>query len=62
MQWFVQKNGLVTSASLAVILVHLRLKEYDLALRKEVPKLSVQNEGNKEGALPLMSEEGDMSD
>ena len=35
-------------ASLAVILANLWLKEYGPALKKEVPKLTVLNEGNKE--------------
>ena len=35
-------------ASLAVILANLWLKEYEHALKKEVPKLTVLSEGNKE--------------
>ena len=35
-------------ASLAMILANLWLKEYEPALKKEVPKLTVLNEGNKE--------------
>ena len=35
-------------ASLAVILANLWLKEYEPALKKEVPKLTVLKEGNKE--------------
>ena len=35
-------------ASLAVILANFRLKEYEPALKNEVPKLTVLNEGNKE--------------
>ena len=35
-------------ASLAVILTNLWLKEYELALKKKVPKLTVQSESNKE--------------
>ena len=46
--WYVQKNGLAMGASLAVILVNLWLKEYEPAIKKEVPKLTVLNEGNKE--------------
>ena len=46
--WYVQKDGLVMGASLAVILVNLWLKEYEPALKKEVPKLTVLSEGNKE--------------
>ena len=48
MQWFVQKNGLVTSASLAVILANFWLKEYEPALKKEVPQFTAQNEGINE--------------
>ena len=47
--WYVQKDGLAMGASLAVILVaNLWLKEYEPALTKEVPKLTVLSEGNKE--------------
>ena len=46
--WYVQKDGLAMGASLAVILANLWLKEYEPALKKEVPKLTVLNEGNKE--------------
>ena len=46
--WYVQKDGLAISASLAVILASLWLKEYEAALKKEVPKLTVLKEGNKE--------------
>ena len=45
--WYVQKDGLAMGSSLAVILVNLWLKEYEPALKKEVPKLTVLNEGNK---------------
>ena len=45
--WYVQKDGLAMGASLAVILANLWLKEYEPALKKEVPKLTVLNEGNK---------------
>ena len=48
MQWFVQKGVLAMSASLAVILAKLWLKEYEPALTTEVPKWTVLNEGNKE--------------
>ena len=46
--WYVQKDSLAMGASLAVILANLWLKEYELALKKEVPKLNVLSEGNKE--------------
>ena len=46
--WYIQKDGLAMGASLAVVLANLWLKEYEPALRKEVPKLTVLNEGNKE--------------
>ena len=46
--WNVQKDGLALGASLAVILANLWLKEYEPALKKEVPKLTVQNEGIKQ--------------
>ena len=46
--WYVQKDGLAIGASLAVILANLWLKEYEPALKKEVPKLTVLSEGNKE--------------
>ena len=48
MHWFVQKHGEAFGASLAVILANLGLKEYEPALKKEVPQLTVLNEGNKE--------------
>ena len=46
--WYVQKDGLAMGASLAVILANLWLKEYEPAIKKEAPKLTVLNEGNKE--------------
>ena len=46
--WYVQKDGLAMGASLAVILANLWLKEYEPAVRKEEPKLTVLSEGNKE--------------
>ena len=46
--WYIQKDGLAMGASLAVVLANLWLKDYEPALRKEVPKLTVLNEGNKE--------------
>ena len=35
--WYVQVDGLAMGASLAVILANLWLKEYEFALRKEIP-------------------------
>ena len=35
--WYVQKDGLAMGASLAIILANLWLKEYEPALKKEVP-------------------------
>ena len=46
--WYEQKDGLAMGASLAVILANLWPKEYEPALKKEVPKLTVLNEGNKD--------------
>ena len=46
--WYVQKDGLAMGASLAVIFANLWLKEYEPALKKEVPKLIVLSECNKE--------------
>ena len=46
--WYVQKDGLAMGASLAVFLANLWLKEYEPALKKEVPKFTVLSEGNKE--------------
>ena len=47
--WYVQKDGSAMGASLAVILANLWLKkDYEPALKKEVPKLTVLNEGIKE--------------
>ena len=46
--WYVQKDSLAMGASLAVKLANLWLKEYEPALKKEVPKLTVLSEGNKE--------------
>ena len=45
--WYVQKDGLAMGASLAVILANLWLKEYETALKKEVPKLTVLKKDNK---------------
>ena len=46
--WYVEKDGLAMGASLAVMLAKLWLKEYEPPLKKEVPKLTLLNEGNKE--------------
>ena len=46
--WHVQKDGLAMGASLAVKLANLWLKEYEPALKKEVTKLTVLKEDNKE--------------
>ena len=46
--WYVKKDSLAMGASLAVILACLWLKEYEPALKKEVLKLTVLSEGNKE--------------
>ena len=46
--WYVQKDDLAMGASLAVIFANLWLKEYEPALQKEVPKLIVLSECNKE--------------
>ena len=46
--WYVQKDGLAMGASLVVILAGLLLKEYEPALKKKVPKLTVVNESKKE--------------
>ena len=35
--WYVQVDGLAMGASLAVILSNLCLKEYEFALRQEIP-------------------------
>ena len=45
--WYVQEDNLAMGASLAVILTNLWLKEYEPALKNEIPKLNVLNEGNK---------------
>ena len=46
--WYVQKDGLTIGASLALRLANLWLKEYEHALMKGLPKLTVLNEDNKE--------------
>ena len=45
--WYVQKDDLAMGASLAVIFANLWLKEYEPALKKEVPKLIVLSACNK---------------
>ena len=42
------KDGLAMGASLAVKWANLWLKEYEPALKKKVPTLTLLNEGNKE--------------
>ena len=44
--WYVQRDGLARRASLAVNLASLLLREYEPALMKEAPKLTVLNENN----------------
>ena len=51
--WYVQKDGLAMGASLAVILANLWLKEFEPALKKEVPKLTMLSEGNNEVQLDV---------
>ena len=46
--WNVPKDGLAMGASLAVILANLWHKDYEPALTREVPTLTVLNEDNKE--------------
>ena len=46
--WYVQKDGLAMGFSLAVILANSWLKENEPALKKEVAKVYVLSEGNKE--------------
>ena len=46
--WYKQEYSSDMGASLAVILTNLWLKEYEPALKKEVPKLTVLKEVNKE--------------
>ena len=43
--WYVKSHVLAMGASLAVILANLWHKEYEPALKKDVPKLIVLNEG-----------------
>ena len=45
--WYVQEDDLAMDASLAVILANLWLKEYEPALKNEIPNMTVLNEGNK---------------
>ena len=50
MQWFVvcTKRRFSNGCLLAVILANLWLKEYEPALKKETPKLTLLSDGNKE--------------
>ena len=46
--WYEQKDGLAMGDSLAVILANLWIKKYEPKLKKEVPKMTVPRERNKE--------------
>ena len=46
--WYEQKDGLAMGDSLAAILADLWIKKYEPKLKKEVPKMTVPREGNKE--------------
>ena len=37
--WYVQKDGLVVGASLAVILANIWLKQYETALSRDIPEM-----------------------
>ena len=56
--WYVQKEGLEMGTFLPVMPAKFWLIEYEPAFMKEVPKLTVLNEDNKEVG-PRMSEKGD---
>ena len=54
--WYVQIDGLAMGASLAVFLANLRLKEYEFALRQEIPVgTEVQQINDKKGLCPCCS-------
>ena len=54
--WYVQVDGLAMGASLAVILANLWLKEYEFALRQEIPVgTEVQQIDDKNGLCPCCS-------
>ena len=54
--WYVQDAGLAMGASLAVILANLWLKEYEFALRQEMPVgTEIQQNNDKNGLCPFCS-------
>ena len=54
--WYVQVDGLAMGASLAVILANLWLKEYEFALRQQIPVgTGVQQINDKNGLCPCCS-------
>ena len=54
--WYVQVDDLIKSASLAVILAYLWLKEYEFALRQEIPvRTEIQQIIDKNGLCPCSS-------
>ena len=54
--WYVQVDGLAMSASLAVILVNLWLKEYEIALRQEIlVRTEIQQINDTNGLCPCCS-------
>ena len=54
--WYVQVDGLAMGASLAQILANLWLKEYEFALRQQIPVVTgVQQINDKNGLCPCCS-------
>ena len=54
--WYVQVDGLAIGASLAVILANLWLKEYEFALRQEIPTgTKLEQINDKNGLGPCCS-------
>ena len=54
--WYVQVDGSAMGASLAVILANLWLKEYEFALRQEIPVgTEIQQINDKNGLCPCFS-------
>ena len=54
--WYVQVDGLAMGASLAVILANLWLKEYEFALRQQIPMgTGVQQINDRNGLCPCCS-------
>ena len=54
--WYVQVDGLAMGASLAVILANLWLKEYEFALRQQIPVgTGVQQVNDRNGLCPCCS-------